>query len=94
MPRESKIKDSYYIKMKNKNLHLDVNNASKVEQLNNEEINSPDLLNVSNIQQLNSTNKTIISFQAVLINIKDNIINSSSSLAKRNIVCHAFDLNG
>ena len=85
MPRKTKNQDGYFIKMNNNNIHLDVNNASKIEKNQNIEINTPEMLNISTLRNLTISGKQIVSVKAILINIKENIIKSSKNKNKKQL---------
>lgn len=94
MPKECNTKDTFYFKLNNKHLELSSNSSSKVERISDNKIPSPEILDITDIDQMNFSGKSIISVKAVMLNINESFFSPSNSHTKRNISCHAFDLNG
>ena len=87
MPRESK-KDGFWIRFNAKNLHIESNSASKILACK-DSISSVEIVDISTLEHMSITEKCLISVEAVLSHVKEDIFGE-----KKRITCRAYDLTG
>jgi hypothetical protein len=88
MPRETP-KNNFWFRLNSKNLHLEYNNACKVELSDKQLDTEVEPMQISAIEQASIVDKSIISVKCVILNIKETVFGTKNIITSK-----SFDLSG